>query len=241
MRTIALGAPPEKNSALFASSFPCRNYTTLFQTPCFYPVKGQVFKMWLFCWPGWEQPFITPFAGYHPSLIETAVGLLAEVEFSVLCVEQAHGSMSTILRYHPHLEETGLCMRSYAHHVRPLWQRVDIPPAIRMLRQQKQNLLRKQYNRITARQAFLAAAMEHVVVSLGGRNLTQDEKERVLRQHAEMFASLPFETKMLYAKQAEMLQSQKEHLRDSAILEIDGRTYTRTASVVKSPAQQPIL
>ena len=59
------------------------------------------------------------------------------------------------------------------------------------------------------------------MASLGGRSLTQREKEQLMSQHATTFAALSAETKQYYARKAEHLKARKEHVRDMRVLDIE--------------------
>ena len=60
--------------------------------------------------------------GYSPKLLEDAVGLLQEVHWSTIQVEQAHGSVSSVHRLHPDYQVDRLVDRATLHQMRMLFR-----------------------------------------------------------------------------------------------------------------------
>ena len=59
--------------------------------------------------------------GYNRGLLRDAVALIAEAPWSTTGVEQGHGSMAVLHRFHPDYSSTTICARALAHQLRTLF------------------------------------------------------------------------------------------------------------------------
>ena len=146
------------------------------------------------------------------------VSLMCQVEFTTVPVEQAHGSVSAVHRYHPSLGEQLLCLRGHAHQLRSLWlaargsTSANTPMASRSC----------QHNHITGRNIFF----KELVASKSWHGLLhvdQAEKESLMSLHVSMWQVMPQSQKRHYMAEARRLRNNltKDHAeqdRSSALL-----------------------
>ena len=113
---------------------------------------------------------------------------MCQIEFSTVGVEQAHGSVATCHKYHPTLGLVGLCLRSHAHQVRAIWPRTASNSSGGSSTADQT----RQINRITGRNVFFASMMDSLSGS-GAVQLSQEDKERVMRAHGHLWSLLSWQ------------------------------------------------
>ena len=139
--------------------------------------------------------------GVPDHLLLDAVKLLSHAEFSTLAVEQAHGSLSQVCRWHPSTMPHMLCMRAFLHQVRPILQPTPARPAIRELMRVRQKHENAQPSRMCGRHMYLRSLMLEMQKQFG-RALTQAEKQTIMRNHGRKYDELSLHQKAGYDRLA---------------------------------------
>ena len=92
--------------------------------------------------------------GYAEDKIYRLLQLMRQTSWSTLNVEQAHGSSSTVRRFHPSMSLDMHLMRAFLHQCRHLFTTSISEKREQKLVSQRDGLLAKKTPRITARQAY---------------------------------------------------------------------------------------
>ena len=157
--------------------------------------------------------------GYNRSLLRDAVVLIAEAPWSTTGVEQGHGSMAMLHRFHPGYSSSTICARALAHQLRNLFA---TPPEAKQ-KAKTQTQLDKHENKRPEKQggrhAFLADCYASVAAELpAGTKLSNSLRKRVFQTHAEVYANLPLHIKEKYqAVAAETSAAKRRKLNEDII------------------------
>ena len=157
--------------------------------------------------------------GYNRSLLRDAVVLIAEAPWSTTGVEQGHGSMAMLHRFHPDYNSSTICARALVHQLRNLFA---TPPEAKQ-KAKTQTQLDKHENKCPEKQGgrhvFLADCYASVAAELpAGTKLSNSLRKRVFQTHAEVYANLPLHIKEKYqAVAAETSAAKRRKLNEDTI------------------------
>ena len=127
---------------------------------------------------------------------------MQHTEFSTLTVEQAHGSLSTVLRSHKQMSQERLAMRSYAHSLRALFAKAPVDSIARSLAAKKEKMQKPQPQKVTGRHMFLSNVFVTLQEKLG-RSLQAAEREHLFRTHSVRFSELAAEVRLRWERAAD--------------------------------------
>ena len=137
--------------------------------------------------------------GFNRERLVAGIGLLQEVPWSTVPVEQAHASAACLHKYHPGYSQKMLSSRATLHQCRHLF----IPPpedtkeakaASRLA-----SLQRKDPTKVSGKHAFLAAMLqEGKQAAPSGSRLPKHLVQHIVQQHSRWFQTLPLEQQAHY-------------------------------------------
>ena len=161
--------------------------------------------------------------GYNRSLLRDAVVLIAEASWSTTGVEQGHGSMAMLHRFHPDYSSSTICARALVHQLRNLFA---TPPEVKQ-QARTQTKLDKHDNKCPEKQggrhAFLADCYASVAAELpAGTKLSNSLRKRVFQTHAEVYANLPLHIKEKYQAVAAETSAAKRRKLNEDIIHLRG-------------------
>ena len=116
----------------------------------------------------------------------------------MLAVEQGHGSMAVVARFHPGLEVASLCQRAFAHRLRALTQVAERSRSIQENLRQQGRQQARQPHRLRGRHLFLQHAMATLQQRHGGCVMSQGQYREVMARHTEAYQALSLEEQMSY-------------------------------------------
>ena len=157
--------------------------------------------------------------GYNRSLLRDAAVLIAEAPWSTTGVEQGHGSMAMLHRFHPDYSSSTICARALVHQLGKLFA---TPPEAKQKARTKTQL-DKHDNKCPetqgGRHVFLAGCYAPVAAELpAGAKLSNPLRKRMFQTHAEVYANLPLHIKEKYqAVAAETSAAKRRKLNEDII------------------------
>lgn len=143
-------------------------------------------------------------AGFDRHRLADALGLLRDVPWTTVTVEQAHGSMAVLHKYHQTLTKAVLAHRTMLHQCRALFhppqeQKVEARLAARVERLQS-----RRPQRLCGRQMFFRDLVAEAQSALPpGSRLSQSLKSQLMRSHTDLYKALSPEQKIYYDQVAE--------------------------------------
>jgi hypothetical protein len=161
------------------------------------------------------DPFTAPLwrllrAGASRGPLTQAVLLLRHVRWSTLGVEQMHGSLSTVHRFHPELGLRALATRSALHMVRALFQQPEEARALAKKEARVQKLERQLPRRATGRHAFFRALRAQVQANLPrGKAMSRAASNELFRRHSAMWLRLTPDQQQYYHQEAAIFAASK--------------------------------
>ena len=140
--------------------------------------------------------------------------LLREAPWSSKAVEEQHGSMAVMHRYHPEMDSDNLSVRSHVHTCRLL----VIEPSNALLRHTEAAIARldkKRPGRVRPISMFVSDAVAAARRHVGPTGLPFEGAQRVVSQAASSFAELPPAAAAHYAGKARLRAVQSQRAIDS--------------------------
>jgi len=151
-----------------------------------HPVSIAIWELW--------------YLGYNRVLLRKAVEKLAAINWSTAAVEQGHGSLATIHKFHPEYGPETLMIRAFLHMMRVLAQ--EDPECKKMLRlsDKTARLRLKQPEKINGRHIFMQDELIRARRRAGF--LTQSLKTATMKLHGKKYKALSAITKRKYDAKA---------------------------------------
>ena len=144
------------------------------------------------------------------SEVATSLHLLGQVPWTTLAVEQAHGSIACMHRFHPDMSAEHLALRSFLNTARSLF---DVSPEEKMIRRLEAQLERtfaRNFNKVSATAVFVAELRAVVKDVLGaGARRTLGFWQDDLKSTGARWRRLPAEEKDRWAEIAKVWQQEK--------------------------------
>ena len=132
-------------------------------------------------------------------------------------MEEQHGSMAIIHKYHPDLSKENLCLRSYLHSLRFLCMSEDNVLA-RRTQAAVERLQKKTPAKARALHMFVSDAVSATKRQLGpAAKLSFEGAQRVVSGAASAFTELPPEARRSYAVVAEARQAKRQRAIDAEV------------------------
>ena len=148
--------------------------------------------------------------GFNRDKLVDAVVLLKEVPWSTVPVEQAHGSIAVLHRFHPLYSCDQLSQRSMLHQCRHLFTTSDDERRVGKQRALVDRLQQRRSGHISAMHAFMGFLMQEVKSSLpDGAYMPASLRQSVMKQHSQLFGSLTSDDIGFFARSAEQRSRQK--------------------------------
>ena len=148
--------------------------------------------------------------GYDPAKVKQAILLLRECPFSTVHVEQSHGSLAVLHRFHRAYTCEQLCQRAMLHQARHLFTQSEDERRIERHLQRLECLQRKQTGTIFATQVFMASFMREVKSGLlADSSMPLALRTAVMKQHARLFERLSPEQRAIFEEDARVLLQKK--------------------------------
>ena len=157
------------------------------------------------------------------SQLVDALGLLREVHWSSISVEQAHGSSAVMHRRHTYAAEM-LCARSFLHQCRHLWHPAPKDKQLDRLRARVAKLAEQQPEKMSGRHMFLRSLMADVKTRLAqGQKMSPHLRQTVMKEHSSLFrtlspaeqASWQAESQQEISRKRKAQQDEIQHLADA--------------------------
>ena len=177
--------------------------------------------------------------GFNRAALVEAVKLMGDISWSTTSVEQAHGSMATLHRYHPMYDERMLCQRSMVHMMRALFAARDESRGVVHAEKRLAILAKKAPEKLTGRHVYLADCM----ATLNDMDV-RDPQERVemgrrlMRLHGHRFKALSPSDKAAYDDRAVSLALEKRMALEEEIEELIERRSLTIARNVQEQRQR---
>ena len=130
--------------------------------------------------------------GGHEEDIIRALALVRDIHWTTLGAEQSHGSLAVLHRFHRRYGQDVLGMRAFLHACRAM---VAPPPRDSVeetLRRRLAKLMRSNPEKLSAKSEFVRIAFE-AEIQQKGRQLTNDERKAVIRDHGHHWHALTAE------------------------------------------------
>ena len=129
--------------------------------------------------------------GFPLAQLVLALTLLLAIVWGTRAGEQGHGSCAVVHKYHPHLTEFWLCVRSLLHQVRALFQdKPTEPTELRKLRRQLKHLHNCRFV-ASGRALYLVELKDNLLARLPSRSgIPHSMMTELFRLHGIMYRSL---------------------------------------------------
>ena len=159
-------------------------------------------------------------AQYNEEQIALGIRLLGDAPFSTLDVEQAHGSLAVIRRYHQGFALASFVYRSYLHMVRHFFCEGAIERRGRKLLERRADFMQKQKKpkSMTGRLFYLKLLFCQLKDRLPMKTrMSKETRQELMRQHGRMWKPLPPQAMRQYDRMAKAFRKRRDRELDDDV------------------------
>lgn len=148
--------------------------------------------------------------GLPPEKVKQAVLLLRECPWSTVHVEQSHGSLGVLHRFHPSYTPQTLCTRAMLHQARHLFTKSADEKRIEKQIDRVDALRLRHRGNISARHAFMGGLMREVKAGMpAGSKMSPELRTEVMKQHGRLYELLSPHQKVTWEREAAVMSERK--------------------------------
>ena len=159
-------------------------------------------------------------AGQAPRTLVDILVLLRDVPFSTINVEQAHGSSSTIRRFHPALDLDVHMQRAFLHQCRHLFLPSQVQKEQAKTAERVSRLQARSKRALSARHVFFKHLAEAASRRAGPGHLSSEAMQGVMTAHTTLYASMQPSERLELQRQARRLTESKRLQKEQALEEV---------------------